>query len=120
MGVVLVADDEQPVRSVASWTLESHGHQVLTASNGVEAVALFRSSPDSIDLVVTDLKMPVMDGHEVVRLIRETRSNAKIICTSGFTDEHCPPDVVFLPKPFTPNELRATVNRLLGNSRGPD
>jgi CheY-like chemotaxis protein len=115
MAVVLIADDEQPVRTLVSRTLLSSGHQVLTASNGVEAIALFRSSPDLIDIVVTDLNMPVMDGHEVVRLIRATRSNAKIICTSGFTHEACPAGVNFLQKPFTPTELRACVDKVLAS-----
>lgn len=113
MAVILVADDEESLRTLLALLLRSAGHQVLTATNGVEAVALFRSSPDKIDLIVMDLVMPVMDGTQAIRLIRESRPNARIICMSGYTEQECPPGSSFLAKPFTRERLMATLNQLL-------
>ena len=113
MAVVLVADDEKMIRALAAAALKSAGHEVVTAANGVEAAALYRSSPDRIDVVVTDLKMPVMDGYQAVRLIRESRPAAKIVCMSGFFDEEPPPGVVCLHKPFLPAALRDCIEKLV-------
>jgi two-component system cell cycle response regulator CpdR len=63
MAVILVADDEEMIRALAKAALASAGHEVLTAANGLEAVALYRSFPKLIALVITDMKMPLMDGH---------------------------------------------------------
>jgi CheY-like chemotaxis protein len=112
MAVILVADDETMVRSFVSMVLISAGHQVLKAANGLEAVALFRSFPASIDLVITDLLMPVMDGYELVRLIRHDRPEAKIICMTGYPDQEPPAGTMMLPKPFLPGQLRQLVDRL--------
>ena len=113
MATILVADDEEMVRGLASLVLRSAGHQVITAANGVEAVALFRSSPDKFDVIVTDLRMPVMDGRQVVRLVRETKPGARIVCMSGYAEQGIPNDVEFLCKPFLPGALRESVDKLL-------
>jgi two-component system cell cycle sensor histidine kinase/response regulator CckA len=114
MAVVLIAEDEPAIRKLAGLALTSVGYQVLTAANGVEAVALFRSTPDRIDLVITDLRMPVMDGYQLVRLVRQTRPKAKVICMSGYAADGVPADVTFLAKPFTPASLRACAEQALG------
>jgi hypothetical protein len=57
-----VVEDEEAIRQLVSVVLEAAGHEVIVASNGVEGIALFRSSPDRFALILTDLKMPVMDG----------------------------------------------------------
>lgn len=113
MAVILVADDESSLRDLIALMLTSAGHKVLAASNGVEAVALYRSSPDRIDAVIMDMTMPVMDGRQAVYLIRETRPDAKVIWMSGFTEQECPPGAVFLAKPFTRERLLAAVNQSL-------
>jgi CheY-like chemotaxis protein len=114
MAAVLIVDDEEMIRTLASMILKSAGYQVLTAANGVEGVALYRSYAKRIDLVITDLKMPVMDGYRMVRLIRETNGAARIICMSGFADEEIPQGVMFLSKPFGPDKLLASVAKVLG------
>ena len=86
---------------------------MLDACDGFQAVALYRSSGDRIDLVITDIAMPVMDGPEAVQLIRAARPGARILCMSGNSGELCPLGVPFLKKPFTPDDLCATVNGLL-------
>jgi len=85
--------------------LVSAGYRVLTAANGVEEVALYRSYTTQIDLVITDLNMPVLDGYQAVLLIHETKPDAKIICMTGYAGQPVPDCTKFLAKPFTPPEL---------------
>ena len=113
MAVILVADDEAIVRIFATTVLRKAGYDVVAARDGFEAVTLYRTYTDLIDLVITDIAMPVMDGPEAVRLIYEARPGARIICMSGLGRKECPPGVQFLQKPFTPDALCASVSELL-------
>ncbi|MEX2260912.1 MAG: response regulator [Bryobacteraceae bacterium] len=113
MATILVVDDDETICRLAARILSSVGHQVLTAANGLEAIALYRSYSTQIDMVVTDLTMPVMDGYQEVLLIRETRPDAKIICMSGYSDTSCPEGALFLQKPFLPEALRQSVDKVL-------
>lgn len=114
MAVILVADDEEMIRSLVSLVLTSAGHQVLSAANGLEAVALLRSFSSQIDLVITDLKMPVMDGFEFVRIIQHDQPDARIMCMTAYSDHPCPPGTTLLPKPFRLDQLREAVDRVMG------
>lgn len=113
MATILVAEDEEAIRSLLSVILKAAGHQVISAANGVEAVALYRSSPDRFDLVITDIKMPVMDGYQVMQLVKDSRPRAKIICMSAYAEKTLPAGVEFLPKPFVAKELRERVKKVL-------
>jgi two-component system cell cycle sensor histidine kinase/response regulator CckA len=113
VATILLIDDEQAVRQLTSAILRSAGHEVVPASNGLEGIALFRSSPDRFDLVLTDLQMPTMNGQQFVKLARETKACVKIICMSGFTSEQIPEKTEFLQKPFAATALRACVDKLL-------
>ena len=110
---ILVVDDDEAKRYSITKILQRAGHTVFTASNGLEGVALFRSSPDLFDIILTDLQMPTMDGHQLVKLVRETLASAKIICMSGYTDKPTPANTEFLRKPFEMNALYAYINKLL-------
>ncbi len=112
MAVILVADDEAMVRNLVCTVLKAAGHEVMTAGNGLEAVALFRSFPKRIALVITDLRMPVMDGNEVVKLVRQSNPDAKIICMTGHSDR-IPDGEHILVKPFSLAELRNCVQQVL-------
>ncbi len=116
MATILVVDDERAIRELISVILRSAGHQIITASNGIEGVALFRSSPERFDLILTDLQMPVMNGHQLIKLARETNAGAKIICMSGYSDEPIPVGVEFLQKPFQPAVLLARVSEMLNQA----
>jgi DNA-binding response OmpR family regulator len=113
MATILVVEDEQAIRDLISVILRSAGHEIITASNGIEGIALFRSSPERFDLVLTDLKMPAMNGHQLIKLARETSAGARIMCMSGFTDEPIPAGIEFLQKPFPPAVLLGRVREML-------
>jgi CheY-like chemotaxis protein len=117
MATILVVDDEEPICSLVSHVLSSAGHQVLAASNGLEGVALFRSFFSSIDLIITDLNISVMDGYEFVRLIQSDRPDAKIICMTGNPDRDYPQGTTLLRKPFRVDQLREMVNQICAQTR---
>jgi two-component system, cell cycle sensor histidine kinase and response regulator CckA len=113
VATILLIDDEQAIRELISSILRSAGHDVVPASNGLEGIALFRSSPNRFNLLLTDLRMPTMDGQQFVKLARETNACVKIICMSGFTSDAIPENTEFLQKPFSATALRACVDKLL-------
>lgn len=83
---MLVVDDDEPVLLMTKLVVEHGGYTVLTASDGQEAIEKFRQNSDSIRVVVVDMVMPTMKGDEVVRNIREIRSDANILLASGYHD----------------------------------
>ena len=114
-GVVLLVEDEAPVRAFASRALRLRGYTVLEAESGEEALALLENPDTRVDIFVTDVVMPGMDGPTWVRKALETRPNVQIIFVSGYAEEHFGeeqtrfPNSVFLPKPFSLSELTQTV-----------
>jgi CheY-like chemotaxis protein len=108
MSRVLVVDDEDAIRNIISTILTFTGYEVIEARNGLDAVAIFRSCADLIDLVITDLKMPVLNGYETVRRIREIKPAIRIIYMSA-SDVNTPVDALFLSKPFNIDDVRACV-----------
>jgi CheY-like chemotaxis protein len=85
-GTVLLVDDEEPVRRVASKMLERCGFRVLTAGDGREAVDLFRQDSGEIVCVLLDLAMPCMNGEETFRELRRLQPGVRIILASGYSD----------------------------------
>jgi two-component system, cell cycle sensor histidine kinase and response regulator CckA len=116
MATILVADDERAVRTLTCMILRVAGYRIVEAANGLEAVSLYRAAPNKYDAVVTDLDMPVMDGFELIKRVRETSPLARIICLSGSSDRDLPEGVPFLKKPFTPAALLEMVKRALTQS----
>ncbi len=114
-GVVLLVEDEAPVRAFASRALRLRGFEVLEAESGEEALEVLRDAELSIDIVVTDVVMPGLDGPSWVKQAREARPELKVVFVSGYAEENFNedqsdiPNSIFLPKPFSLNELTATV-----------
>ena len=116
---VLVVDDSQAVREVLSKTLCFFGYDVTLAGNGIEAGRLFFTG--SYDLVITDLEMPLLNGWELSRLIKERSPNTPVIVVSGAFDEahwekmnmNCVDAIVL--KPFKLKDIEETVQRLLNS-----
>lgn len=109
--VILVVDDESAIREIARETLVAFGYQVLIASDGTEALAVFAQNRDSIRCVVTDMMMPFLDGPATIRALRKLAPKLKIIATSGLkasgkTNEAAELGVsTFLQKPYTAEAL---------------
>lgn len=116
MAKILIADDIEGVRRMLTQSLEDE-HQIVQANNGLEAVRLAQT--ESPEIVILDLDMPIMDGVEAARQIKQQGPAIKIIAMTGqhnsenarLVKEICD---AFLEKPFRVTELRETV-KLLGN-----
>ena len=118
-GVVLLVEDEAPVRAFASRALRLRGYTVLEAENAEEALEKLRDSALAIDVFVTDVVMPGMDGPSWVREALKSRPGVKVVFVSGYAEDALDktseeiPNSVFLPKPFSLSDLTATVQRQL-------
>ena len=114
-GTVLLVEDEDAVRSFASRALATRGYKVLEAASGVEALEVMDRENGKIDLVVSDVVMPEMDGPTLLRHLRQRNPDIRIIFMSGYAEEafrknlSADENFVFLPKPFTLKKLAETV-----------
>lgn len=105
-GTVLVVDDEDVVRAVARMMLEFVGYTVLVASDGVDAVEVFRQHADEISVVLLDMSMPRMNGEQTFDAIRAIRPDARVILSSGYQERETIERfsgkglAAFLPKPY--------------------
>ncbi len=118
-GTILLVEDEEGLRALNARGLASRGYTVLQAGNGVEAIDVLEKSDGRVDLVVSDVVMPEMDGPTLARELRSRNPNLKIIFVSGYAEDafqkHLPEhgQFAFLPKPFTLKELVAAVKETL-------
>jgi two-component system cell cycle sensor histidine kinase/response regulator CckA len=114
---ILVADDEPMVLNLAGTILRRGGYKVLAAPDGAAALELFRGHP--VDLVLTDVIMPAMTGHQLVHQIRAEKSDIPCIFMSGYTPQQIrekggdDPGCNYLSKPFTPERLLNMVRQEL-------
>ena len=117
--LILIVDDEAAVRSITKRVLEANGYRTLAASNGIEAVALYTEKGPQIDLVVTDLNMPCMDGLDTLAELRKLNPNVRaVVCTgAGFVQESLAASdlaqYACLKKPFDATSLLNTVQQAL-------
>jgi signal transduction histidine kinase len=114
---ILVVDDEETVREMVSKIISLIGHEVVTTGNGREALEILRSQPFSI--MITDVKMPEMDGFELTKVVRDQFPGTPIICMTAHGATYNYTDVVgvgatdYISKPFTIDEMRAKLNRVI-------
>ncbi|MCU0762891.1 MAG: ATP-binding protein, partial [Hydrogenophaga sp.] len=117
--LVLVVDDEEAILQVTRQTLEAYGYRVLVAANGAQAVALFAQNVDGVDLVLTDMMMPVMDGPATIQALRQIRPDVRVIGASGLSHNGHVARATgagvrhFLPKPYTADTLLRTLAEVL-------
>jgi len=119
-GRVLLVEDEDVVRSFAMRALKRQGYEVLEASTGVEALEVMAQNQGRVDIVVSDVVMPEMDGPTLLKELRKTNPDLKIIFVSGYPDDAFKKSLdenetfAFLPKPFSLPQLAAKVKEQLG------
>ena len=117
--LVLLAEDEDSVRAVAKETLERRGYRVLAAPDGPSALALARAYNGTIDLLLTDVVMPGMNGRELAELLLLERPGTRVLFASGYTDDAVllhgvgTDELSFIQKPFTPTVLVQRVRKVL-------
>ena len=110
-GCILLVEDEEALRALSARTLIARGFEVIEAGSGIEALAAFETAGAQIDLVVSDVVMPEMDGPTLLKELRKRNSGTKIIFVSGYAEEafarNMPEgeEFAFLPKPFSMKQL---------------
>jgi PAS domain S-box-containing protein len=118
--LVLVVEDDDAVRSLVRRAIQREGHQVLEARNAGEALLLAERYHEELDLVVTDVIMPGMSGHDLVRRLRENYGSLNVLFMSGYTAEifaqNGKPDGAFIEKPFAPRDLWARIAEILSTN----
>jgi len=118
-GAVLVIDDEEVVRNIATATLERYGYSVLLATNGQEGVELFRKRHGAVSLVLLDMMMPVMGGEEALDEILRIRPDVPVIASSGYSESIAKERfggrglAAFLQKPYSAKKLADAVKAVL-------
>jgi DNA-binding response OmpR family regulator len=120
--VILVADDEALVRNLVTLLLQSDGYFVLSAADGHEGLELSRQYPGTIDLVITDVQMPRLNGTDLCAHLLEERPGIKVLMMSGADMKEIVSQNVnlpFLPKPFDGQTLKARVRAILASPVGP-
>ncbi|MFB2768360.1 PAS domain S-box protein [Pelatocladus sp. BLCC-F211] len=117
---ILVVDDEVAVTEITAASLENHNYKVITASDGIEAVALYAQHKDKISAAIIDMMMPNMDGTTTINTLLKMNPLLRIIAVSGLATgeqillNHKTTHTVFLPKPYTAQELLKTLRMVDG------
>ncbi|PTY02438.1 hypothetical protein DB347_23835 [Opitutaceae bacterium EW11] len=119
--LVLVVEDDQPIRAATGYVLESHGYRVRLAADGAQALLHLAREPEAYALVVTELSMPVMDGYTLVQAMQRMNANLPSIAVASQSDEQAAQRLrglniaALLPKPYTSDQLLGAVARIIAS-----
>ncbi|MBD2437088.1 response regulator [Nostoc sp. FACHB-110] len=115
--LILVVDDESGILETTKISLETYNYKVMTASNGIEAIALYAQHEAKISLVLMDMMMPSMDGATAISTLQKMNSQVKVVAVSGLNASDkltkIPGIKKFIPKPYTTKELLQTLHSIL-------
>ncbi|MBD3333230.1 response regulator [candidate division GN15 bacterium] len=112
---ILIVDDEQMMRSLLEKILVREGYKILTAENGVEALELLQAQ--KIDMVISDIKMPRMNGFELLKVLKEEHPDIGVIMMTAYGDTYTVKDALllgadeYITKPFKSHEISLVVER---------
>ena len=118
-GTILLVEDEEAVRLFGARALTSKGYKVLEATDGEKALEVLQGLEEQLDMIISDVVMPGMDGQTLVRLVRTEMPDVKVILISGYAEDAIPeeigrdPTIHFLPKPFSLKQLAARVKEVM-------
>ena len=121
--VILVVEDAESIRRMVCAMLNQSGYRCLDACDGAEALRLVETSPDAIDLVLTDVMMPNMGGPELARRLARLRPELRVLFMSGYSEDPVVRTIerfpaIFLAKPFTAAALMDRVRQILDTPWG--
>jgi PAS domain S-box-containing protein len=120
--LVLVVDDEEPILKIAQKTLEHFGYRVLLAADGAEAVSLYEPRQKEIDVVITDIVMPIMDGPAMIVALKTINPDVKIVSSSGLASDgglakaRDAGVLCFIPKPYTAETMLHALHEVLNGN----
>ncbi len=120
VGTVLLVEDEDAVRAFGARALQNKGYKVLEANSGEAALEVLKNGGQAVDLLITDVVMPRLDGPSLVRKVRETRPDLPVIFISGYAEDGFrqrlgrEAGIHFLPKPFSLKDLAGKVKEVMG------
>ncbi len=118
-GTLLLVEDEDPVRLFSARALRNKGYRVIEAKSGEAALEVITAGTENVELLITDVVMPRMDGPNLVKRVRELRPQMKVIFISGYTEDafrkrlDSDSDIHFLPKPFSLKQLAGKVKEVM-------
>ncbi|MBD3223807.1 MAG: response regulator [Caldithrix sp.] len=116
---ILIIDDEEPLREIITEVIEIMDLNGISAASGQEAITIFDEQKDDIGLIILDLYMPGLSGHDTYKRINEIKQNVPVIFMSGYDDQDTENQLTsdvkstFLKKPFTLNEIKASIESLI-------
>ena len=119
VGTVLLVEDEDPVRLFSARALKNKGYKVVEAKSGEQALEFIKAGTEKVDLLVTDVVMPRMDGPSLIKEVRLLHPDMKVIFISGYTEDAFrrrlgdESDIHFLPKPFSLKQLAGKVKEVM-------
>jgi signal transduction histidine kinase/ActR/RegA family two-component response regulator len=119
--LILVVDDEENIRNVAQATLASFGYRTVAAVDGTDALAVYTQNKDEIAVVLTDMAMPYMDGHALIRALKKIDPQIKTIAMSGLIREETTAELknlkvnAFLSKPYSAETLLTTLAEVIAD-----
>jgi len=118
---IMLVEDDDSIRRLLGAALRRNGYQVLEAANGQEAIDHFAEHRDAVNLLITDVRMPQMTGPELIRTLRASKPDLKVLCISGCVatvPAELAAEVSVLQKPFSRQELIAEVGRIVNDHPG--
>jgi len=116
---ILIAEDEPEVLNLAVTLLEDKGYTILTAVDGEEAIEVFNQEGDGIDLIILDVVMPKLGGHQVLEIVRKTKPSLPVLLTTGYSPgkfqmgDDSANRVKMIQKPYDPSQLFQSVRELI-------
>jgi len=117
--LILIVDDEEPLRILTKEILESRGYKVLLAENGARAIEVYRERRQDISLVILDMVMPIMGGREAFLEMKTINPRIKAILSTGYSRDGKAKKILdsgvsgFIQKPYQPNALLSTIRNVL-------
>jgi len=124
-GTILLVDDEKMIVEAGRLMLQTLGYTVLTAYNGMEALSIFKARHADIDLVLLDIIMPGLEGHEVFQAMHAIKPEVKVLLASGYSIKNQTQKILeagcsgFIQKPFSIKELSVKIQEILKGARNP-